>query len=420
MILLLRDTLTTTGSKAHLPRRYFFFFSFCRSARPHRPITFFFLTHLLKGQTNMASPTTKQMISTQMQESVRRYAQIKENEIATKLYQARRLRCCNCGLGVYYRFQIKEHDGKIQTDYIRLPLKYNPETREWAYWPGLVACSFNCALGYMYRSVHWQPSKTPYLFHRNLLERYGLKLIVASAPPIECFLYSQLGHKLSSSSSSSSSDTSAKQWATGIPASSAYQIYQIPVFQFALEAATAAIPPHPIELAALINGDGLPDFCVSRYYSLPQLIDLDLSKQVVFDANADTDASVEWTPSVSLSSVPVPPSLSSSSSASGSSSSSSSVPSSLADREKEKEGEYEEEEEEDDEADAEWDEDALLEQITEGIVFGAEEGGEPEEDEKEDDSLDDSDGDGNTATSTPTTTRTTTTTMSSVAKKADG
>jgi len=285
----------------------------------------------------ITTPTKTMLFAQQVQRALEecgaKYPLGEDAHISKKLHAQKQLLCCNCGLGVYHRFGVipaferkqLPPDGK---DYIRLPWKYNADIDQWQYWPGLVACSFNCCLGYMLRSVHWMPAKTPFLFHRNLVDRYGAKLLVASAPPLECFLHTHYQHIISPpdpfaslkmdmrmdekhsllgrnnsslpalstslSSSSSSSASSSSLWSTGIPVSTAYKIYQVPAFQFAVECATGAVPPHPFELAAYINGDDLPEFCITRYYHLLQLPGFDISRQVVFDANSDSDFSIDW------------------------------------------------------------------------------------------------------------------------------
>jgi len=221
-----------------------------------------------------------------------------EYNIGFRLYESKALRCCNCGLEVSLKihgYEIVDPQDpftkslKEKKDYIRLPIHQNIQSLTWEYDPDLVCCTFECAGGYMIRSTRWV--EVMELLHINISMRYGFEKFVCVAPPLHVFAYTH--HH---SHQQQKRDKKEFPWATGLLATSFYNIVTNPFLQIVTETVMGAVPQHANELIARLRCDRLPSLATTRYYytdNLPKIcLDQlpDASQTVAFDANPDNDA----------------------------------------------------------------------------------------------------------------------------------
>jgi hypothetical protein len=176
-------------------------------------------------------------------------------------------------------------------DWIRIPLTHDKTTQTFT-WSKYVACTPQCAYGYMMHSADFVPSNVPTLFHLAMHQTYGISESFVPAPPIEALSYWKCA------STKSKKEEDKQIWANGLSFSAFFdlmkhqQLLRVEVLH-----SNQASPPHPDEALCLSRNDKR----FTRYFSFEGLpdqilheLDLTASDLVPLDLNVDHDVEFDF------------------------------------------------------------------------------------------------------------------------------
>lgn len=203
--------------------------------------------------------------------------------------------CINCTLSVSKEMKLTVYDevgNENGSDYIRIPLGHDMVLNQFEL-SKYIACTAQCALGFMDRHVSFGQHSTPDLFHRMMKSRYGIQEPTIPAPPPDILSIFHEWCEIDINNKTDSKTQIQTSIGNGLSIAEFYTLLASDELLGEVVMEPFFIPPYPDEASALdrkdqgylcaMYTDGLPDKILQEF-------DLTLTQHLQANPDSDTES----------------------------------------------------------------------------------------------------------------------------------